>query len=217
MKLSSIGLGAILACLASVPMNAADIVLDPGFEAGGQSCSVAATCTPLYPAWTFIDAAGGSDYGVSYDDPFVHTGRGTAFFANLVSGSYDVIQQPLATTPGQFYTLSFWLDTSHNHSDADFQVYWNGTLIYDDPAGTDAAHRFSYTQFTLSSLQATGSSTVLKFAGYNAPSADYLDDVVVDSGDSGVPEPATWGLTCGAVLAMALRRVRTRRPSRIEA
>jgi hypothetical protein len=128
-----------------------------------------------------------------------------------------VIQQALATTPGQFYTLSFWLDTHYNHSNAGFQVYWNGTKVYDDPAGEDPAHQFAYTQFTLSSLQATGSSTVLKFAGYNIPSGDYLDDVVVDSGGSGVPEPATWALTCGAVLAMALRRLRTRRHSRIEA
>ena len=212
MKLSSIGSGLVLACLACVRMNAGNIVSDPGFEAGQAYCNEnqGVACGPLYPAWTFIHAASGSDYGIINSSSAAHSGNDYAFFAGWTRGFYDVIQQALATTPGQFYTLSFWLDTHQDHSDADFQVYWNGALVYDDPAGADAAHQFTWTQFTLSSLQATGSSTVLMFAGYNIPSGDHFDDIVVDSGGSGVPEPATWGLTCGAVLAMALRRLRTR-------
>ena len=152
------------------PIFGANIVQDPGFEASLVTCNGTGNCGPLHPAWTFIDAAVGSDYGV--EDGASHSGIESAFFAGLTTASNDIIQQSLPTTGGQFYTLTFWLDTSANHSNADFQVFWNGTLVYDDPAGTDAAHQFPYTLFTFNSLQATGSSTVLKFTGYNVPAVD---------------------------------------------
>ena len=180
MKLSILPFCVVLACLVTVPLGAANIVVDPGFEAGGAvTCNGAAACGPIHPAWTFTNAASGTDYGVDTNNQ--HSGADAFFFAGTTAGSYDAIQQALSTTPGQFYTLTFWLNTSFNHSNADFRVFWNGTMIYDDPAGVDIAHQFPYTQLSFGSLQATGSSTVLKFDGYNVPSGDYLDDIAVDS------------------------------------
>jgi hypothetical protein len=204
MRLYVLSLSVVLTC---VRMSAANIVQDPGFEVGGSvTCNGSAACGPIHPAWTFINAASGTDYGVDVFDP--HSGTNAAFMAGVTAGSFDVIQQTLTTTPGQFYTLSFWLDTHFNHSNADFQVFWNGTLIYDDPAGTDATHQFNYTLKSFPSLQATGASTVLKFAGYNVPSADYFDDVSVDTGQvAAVPEPAGWFLSCTGILAIAVRRL----------
>jgi hypothetical protein len=210
MKSITLALGPVLGCLLSAPMSAANIVADPGFELGGN-CSGAAACNAVHPSWTFIDAVVGDGYGV--DGLVPHTGVKDALFQ---STSSDIIQQALATTVGQFYTLSFWLNTSNDHSNADFKVLWNGTQIYDDPSGTDASHQFAYTQFTLPSLQATGSSTVLEFTGFNVPNTDYFDDISVTLNASGVPEPATWVLTCVGVLAVALRRRLIRSPSRID-
>jgi hypothetical protein len=204
MKLSILSFSVGLACLVAVPLGAANLVLDPGFEAGGAvTCNGAAVCGPIHPAWTFTDAASGTDYGV--DTSNQHSGTNAFFFAGTTAGSYDAIQQALSTTPGQFYTLTFWLNTSFNHSDADFQVFWNGTMIYDDPAGVDIAHQFPYTQLSFGSLQATGSSTVLEFDGYNVPSGDYLDDIAVDSAVASVPEPASWVLICAGALLLFLR------------
>ena len=204
MRLYVLSLSAVLAC---VRMSAANIVQDPGFEVG-DSCNQSAQCTPIHPAWTFIDAPSGSDYGVDNSGAHAHSGTHAAYIAGTTAGAYDIIQQTLTTTPGQFYTLSFWLDTHANHSNADFQVLWNGTMIYDDPSGTDAAHQFPYTLKSFPSLQATGTSTVLKFTGYNVPSFDYFDDVSIDNGQSAViPEPSAWLLSCSGVLAIAVRRL----------
>ena len=193
----------ILASLAGASF-AANIVQDPGFEASAADCFGSAACTPLHPAWTFVDAASGSLYGAVLGTP--HSGVMAAGFAGTTAGSYDAIQQTLTTSAGQTYTLSFWLNTGFDHSDAGFQVFWDGALVYDLPAGTDAAHQFAYKQISLA-VQATGNSTVLRFAGYNLPSADYFDDVSVDSA---VPEPASWMLAGAGVLALGLRKLRHR-------
>ena len=204
MRRSVLVIGVSLACLVGVPLDAANLVVDPGFEAGGAvDCNGTAACSPLHPAWTFTNASSGTDYGVQASGP--HSGTNSFFSAGTTAGSYDAIQQTLATNPGQFYTVSFWLDTHFDHSDADFRAFWNGTQIYDDPAGVDAAHQFPYTLFTFGSLQATGSSTVLKFDGYNVPSGDNLDDIVVDSGVASIPEPASWVLICAGALLLFLR------------
>jgi hypothetical protein len=189
-----------------VSLQAANLVQDPGFEAGpaGTSCNGSVACSPIHPAWTFTDAASGTDYGVDAEGFDPHSGTNSFFFAGVTAGSYDTIQQSLATSPGQSYTLTFWLDTHFNHSNADIQVFWNGSMVYQDAAGVDLAHQFPYTQITVNSLLATGGSTVLLFKGFNVPSGDYLDDISVDSGAAApVPEPANSVLACAGALLLA--------------
>jgi hypothetical protein len=201
------GVALLAACFVAVPLTAANIVLNPGFEDGAAVCSSAAACNAIEGPWIFTAAASGTDFGVDNSDP--NSGTYEAYFAGTTEGSYDTIGQTLSTVNGQTYTLSFWLDTHFNHSDADFQVLWNGAEVYDDPAGTGSTNQFPYTQIVISSLLATGSSTALTFEGFNVPSADYFDDVSVTPA-SGVPEPATWILTCFGVVVLAGRRLLTR-------
>jgi len=217
MKKILLGAAIALACLVSGPVSAANIVLDPSFEASSLLpagyCNGASACGPLFPAWTFINATSGMDFGVDTSDP--QSGANAAFFAGTSPGFYDTIQQTLTTTAGQFYTLSFWLDTSSDHSNADFQVFWNGTMVYDDPAGTDAAHQFPYTQITIGSLQATAGSTLLSFEGYNVPAGDSFDSVCVSSSTdcgtaSAVPEPVSFALTGFGLAALGFARFRRR-------
>lgn len=206
MKRLIVGTGLLAIWFATAPLNAANIVLNSGFEGGGAICGGAGACNSIEGPWVFTAAPSGSDFGVSDAGP--HTGTFAAFFAGTTAGSYDIIQQGLSTVGGQSYVLSFWLDTSRSHSGADFQVLWNGSLVYDDPAGSGPSNQFAYTQIVISSLLATGASTTLTFQGYNLPNADYFDDVTV-IGAAGVPEPATWILTCFGAMVLAGRRLLT--------
>jgi hypothetical protein len=197
MKRYRLNLLAVLSCVVTAPLFAANIVQDPSFEAGGPvNCTGSAACSPLFPEWTFINPVGHLGYGIQNVG---HSGSDSAFFASA-SSFYAIIEQSLGTAPGQFYTLSFWLDTHFDNSNADFQVYWNGSLVYDNPSGTDPAHQFLWTQFTVAGLKATGSATVLEFTGFNGPSRTSLDDVAIVA----APESATWIATCAGALALAL-------------
>jgi len=189
------------------PLFGLNLVGNPGFEAGGATCHQAAPCNAIEGPWSFTSAPSGTDFGVWNSDP--HSGSYAAYFAGVTAGSYDIISQTLSTVAGQTYTLSFWLDTHFDHSNADFQVWWNSTEIYDDPAGTDASHQFSYTFISVSSLLAIGHPSTLTFQGYNVPSSDYFDDVSV-TGATGIPEPAAWMLTGLGLAALAASRGRGR-------
>ena len=121
--------------------------------------------------------------GWSSDDPTyigvagyaAHSGSFGAFLGAI--GSTRCIQQRLATNPGQFYTLSFWLTNSGRPNN--FQVYWGGGEFPIEVSG-DMVNMpdFPYTKYTLPGLRADGSDRVF-FCARNDPSYFYLDDVVV--------------------------------------
>jgi hypothetical protein len=202
-----LGLTASLMSLAALPLRAGNIVLNPSFEDGPACNATRGQCAGQTP-WIFTPAASGSALTVNGGSgPGAHgaPGGGANYvrFGGVTIGSYDTVSQVLTTTPGQVYTLTFWLDTSFGHADADFRVLWDGVVQYDDPAGTDSAHQFPFTQITVLSLAGTGSDT-LAFQGYNPPAADLFDLVDVEA----APEPASWVLTCIGALALAWRRRR---------
>ncbi len=121
--------------------------------------------------------------GWSSEDPIyigvatyaVHSGSFGLFLGT--PGSVNCIQQRLATTPGQFYTLSFWLTNSGRPNN--FQVFWGGGEFPIEVSG-DMVNMpdFSYTKYTLPGLRADGSDRVF-FCARNDPSYFYLDDIVV--------------------------------------
>ena len=123
----------------------------------------------------------------------------------VIDGSYDTVSQVLTTTSGQLYDLTFWLYTADGNADADFRALWDGVVVYDNPAGTDSAHQFPWTQITVSSLSGTGSD-LLAFQAYNPPFDTRLD--LVDVQPVSAPEPASWVLMSIGALAIAYRRLR---------
>jgi hypothetical protein len=204
-KLTSIlGLTASLLSLAALPLCAGNIVMNPSFEDGPACNATRGNCGGQAP-WIFTPAPSGSALNVEGGGlaGAVGGGANVVRFGGITIGSYDTVSQVLTTTPGQLYTLTFWLDTSFGHSEADFRVLWDGVVQYDDPAGTDSAHQFSFTLITVPSLAGTGSDT-LAFQGYNPPNADIFDLVDVQA----APEPAPWMLMSTGTLALALRRRR---------
>src|SRR5262249_24292785 len=110
------------------------------------------------------------------DDVSSHSGSFGAFLGPIHDLGF--MAQMLSTTPGETYKLTFWLANAGGGVDGGlsnhFQVYWNGSLIFD---GIDLPD-FPYTQYEFNDLVATSASTELKIGFYNVPSYFFLDDVV---------------------------------------
>jgi hypothetical protein len=203
-----LGLAALAVCLmAAGPVVAGPInlVTNGGFEAGPVFSS-----TPT--VWTFTPASdGGSTAGVNFSGSGPHSGSNYYSFG-AVGNAFDSISQAIPTTPGQVYTLSYFvsLDFSFGAPD-EFQALWNGTVLSDLlPANGDS---FGYTQFTFTVFGSAGATTDLTFQGINNPAWFNLDDVSVVV----VPEPATFVLFGLGVagLAVCARRRRARRLRRL--
>ncbi|HVX77216.1 MAG TPA: Ig-like domain-containing protein [Bradyrhizobium sp.] len=109
--------------------------------------------------------------------------HGTGGSTNAVSmgsmGSDGTLTQTIATTPGQTYTLTFWLQNDSSGTN-DFAAIWNGQKLV---SLTNAAP-FGYTEYTYT-VTATGSTSTLQFSAKNDPSEFLLDNVSLTAGTSG--------------------------------
>ncbi len=85
------------------------------------------------------------------------------------------LTQVLTTTPGQNYTLSFWVRNTGLPSD--FEVWW-GNFVTPLQSKLSPVPNFPYTQFTYA-VTASQASTPLTFVFYNVPSWVDLTDVAV--------------------------------------
>jgi Protein of unknown function (DUF642) len=86
-------------------------------------------------------------------------------------GSDGTLSQTIATTAGQTYTLSFWLQNEASGTN-DFKALWNGQTLL---SPTDAP-KSGYTQYTYS-VTAAGNASTLEFSARNDPSQWDLDNV----------------------------------------
>ena len=146
--------------------SAQNLIINGDFETGD------------FTGWTVTHAPSGSNIFVDHG-PGPDTTFGAFFGAR--GSDFDRISQAFATTPGAFYTLSFFYQVTnlgtpipaHNG----FDVLWNGVSI-----GGGLFPQFDvnpgFGTFTFH-LQATSALTTLEFDGRNAPFFDFLDDVSV--------------------------------------
>jgi hypothetical protein len=149
-----------------------NLVQNGGFETGD------------FTHWTLEGAAADNHAAGPLSTPshpeLVHSGSWGALLGGI--GALAYLSQTLPTTAGQFYLLSFWLDSPYfNVTDTpnEFLAEWNvntnsTTVLFDQ---TDLAP-FNWTNMQFV-VRAAGTSTVLQIGARNDPQAFGLDDVSV--------------------------------------
>lgn len=155
-----------------------NIVNNGGFETGD------------FTGWT---QSGNTDF-TGVDMGAENSGSYGAFFGPV--GTLGYLAQTLNTVAGMSYDLSFFLSNTGGGGESispirpgggpvtqEFQVFWNGALIFSIPPNADPS---TYTQFNLTGLMATAGTTELRFGFRNDPGFWLLDDVV--AGLPSVPE-----------------------------
>jgi hypothetical protein len=171
----------IVAVLATAALSAhANLVLNPGFETGD------------FTSWT--NNSGGNFVNAAN----AHTGTYSAWMGQV--GSDGSFQQSIATTPGQLYSVSFWLE-SPGGTPNDFSASFAGVTFYT----VTNAGAFPYTQ-EIGNIMATGASSLLLFSARQDPVYWHVDDVDVHA----VPEPGIVGLIALGALGL-VGAVRKRR------
>lgn len=120
------------------------------------------------------------------------------------TGSPAFISQLLNTSAGGLYTLEFDVYNSST-SNAFFSASFDGATVISSSNTT-----YNWTHFVFTGLQASGSSTELKFGARNDPSFYRVDNInVFAQAATTVPEPGTWMLVLPALAigaAVARRR-----------
>jgi hypothetical protein len=187
----------VLGSCASTPAMA-DLLTNGGFETGD------------FTGWT-QDGNIGSTFASQglYDSYLPYSG--TYFAALGPIGSDGTLSQSVATTPGQLYTLTFYL-ASNGITPNDFTATFNNQVVFTGTNldATSASSPYTYVQETFTTL-ATSTSTPLVFAFRNDPSYLALDDVSVVKTPSSAPEPASLALfAAGLATALAGRFLRSR-------
>jgi hypothetical protein len=123
-------------------------------------------------------------------------GNYAAYFGPV--GDTATISQNIATTPGESYTLSFYLAAPENGTPNYFSVTFGSSSFSFSNFGAS----FDWQQFTMTTV-ATTDQTPLSFTFRNDPSYWFLDNVTVQPTGGTVPEPGTLALFGTGALGLA--------------
>ena len=191
-----------LMALAFAPMaRAQNLVQDGGFEAATGSGTDSAWT--LSPGFGTVYQNGPSEFGGAPAAGSWYAEFHATSASNAQSGT---LSQMIATTPGQYYTVTFLL-ANYGGPHNTFLATFGGQTVY---SLTDSTS-FGYTRVTAVIL-ATSTQSRLAFTAEQDPAAFGLDEVEVDAG----PAPAIGGglVSFGfAAAGFVTRRLRRRRPA----
>jgi len=184
----------------------ADLIVNGGFESGSLD------------GWTMNPATSGSPTSGSYFEivPFttVQTHNNNNIFSLQLGGvdpagieNWDTAGESLSqlpsTTPGQHYTLSFWMEYTQTGNPLFFSAYWDYDEVFELQGAMN--NGMTWTQYTYTVTGTAGGDFVLFLAdGHLANQYIYLDDITLTpietnpggggtggGGTTGVPEPTT--------------------------
>jgi hypothetical protein len=123
-------------------------------------------------------------------------GNFAAYFGPV--GDTATISQSIATTPGDQYSLSFYLANPVGGTPNFFSVTFGNSSFSFSNFGV----AFGWQQFTLSTV-ATSDQTNLSFTFQNDPAYWFLDNVNVTQSGGTVPEPGSMALFGSGIVAIA--------------
>ena len=153
-----------------------NLVVNGGFETGNFT---GWTIGPYQPEQTIIS-------------PNSHSGQFAAALGP--AGGDGSLSQDLTTTPGQHYTLDFWLANMSTSTD-DFAVKWGGTTVMElvnQPAQDYTEYKFD--------VVATSTTTHLEFDYRQDPTQWRLDDISLVAAASDTAPTSTTGTSGDDVL-----------------
>jgi len=157
-RICGVALAGVVCTFAGQHALANNLLENPGFETGNFS------------GWTLSGSMAFEGVSTNFAS-LPESGRYSAFFGAV--GSYNIISQDIATTPGDTYNLTFWLDDSGGPF-ADAYLNWGSTTALNiTPTG-----RFGWMELGVDEV-ATGTSTVVSFGFDQDPSYFNLDDTSV--------------------------------------
>jgi hypothetical protein len=197
----SLQIAALTAC-SIVGMNAANIVVNGGFESPDIP-SGSFSLLPSIPGWTLASGPSIEIQDHTAGSPF----EGQQFLELDGSGNSSIFQD-LVTVPGA-YVLSFAFSPRPGVAVNSMDVRWNGSLLATVSASGTGLADTQWITHTYN-VTATGALTRLQFTG-TGPSdslGEYLDAVGVDN----VPEPASLlSVMSGVAFLISYRMVRRSR------
>jgi hypothetical protein len=126
---------------------------------------------------------------------FVPLDTYAAYFAP--GAGMQAVGQNIATTPGQEYTLAFFVADPQGGAPAYFSVDFGSASVTVDNFGGS----FGWQEYELSTT-ATSGETQLQFSMQNNPGFWFLDNIMVVQDSGSAPEPGTIVLFGSGLLAM---------------
>ncbi len=156
-----------------------------------------------FTGWTISGNTGATSwYFVNNDGLSLSPAAPSATYAQFGSTGFPTfISQNLSTTPGQLYSVSFWVanDAPASMGFNQFLVLWNGTI---EAPSIENGNAFDWTRYTYTAM-ATGTSTPISFSFQNEASVFDFTKVTA----AAVPLPAAlWFFGSGLIGLAGLRK-----------